>query len=142
VRDVARWALRRRAIVWTNIVAVGERLAQEIGTKYYGAGDDTIARENGHRTIVASIDAHATGRNLQQQFACSLICAGLPSGDKVEQLIGRTHRPGQLAKVVQVYYLTRFKDDMHSAVRDAHYAEDTLGNRQKLLLARWPEGKV
>lgn len=140
VQQVATWALRRKCIVWTSVVAFGQRLADELGTRYYGAGDDNIARENGHRTIVASIDAHGTGRNLQQ-FACSLICAGVPAGDTIEQLIGRTHRPGQQAKQVEVYYLKMFKEEMHSAVRDATYAQDTIGNKQKLNLASWPDGR-
>lgn len=140
VKQVAEWALRRKCIVWTDVVAFGARIADELGTHWYGANDDGIARENGHRTIVASIQAHGTGRNLQR-YARSLICAGVPTGATIEQLIGRTHRPGQNADTVEVWYMDRFKDEMHNAVRDAVYIEDTTGNRQKLNLAQWPKGR-
>lgn len=140
VREIARWVLRRKCIVWTDVVAFGEALAAEIGTRWYGAGNDGIANENGHRTIVASIQAHGTGRNLQR-YARSLIACGLPTGATVEQLIGRTHRPGQNADLVSVYYMKRFRPEMHSALRDARYIEETTGNKQKLLLAQWPEGR-
>jgi hypothetical protein len=62
------------------------------------------------------------------------------SGTVWEQLLGRTHRPGQEADEVtfDVYRHTiELRAAMTKAVRDAHYQQDTTGNRQKLLAATY-----
>jgi hypothetical protein len=58
-----------------------------------------------------------------------------------EQLIGRTHRQGQLADEVEVYVFAHgaFADALETARERAKYIENTTGNTQKLLLASWLE---
>ncbi len=61
-----------------------------------------------------------------------------PSGRVWEQLLGRTHRPGQLADEVHVDVVIghpNVRDDIMQAYMDAEYVRDTTGQPQKLLLA-------
>ena len=61
----------------------------------------------------------------------------MPSSGKVwEQLLGRTHRPGQGADVVEVHiyqHTGAYKQALSSAIKDAEYIQDTTGSGQKLL---------
>jgi len=84
--------------------------------------------------IICSIDAHGTGKDLQG-YANHLVTTPPASGVKWEQLLGRSHRPGQLADEVafQVYAHTRETEgSFRNAVRDALYIEQTTGQKQKL----------
>ena len=119
-------------VVFVDCVPVGEAVARAAGIPYYGAGDAAaadIAGEDGTRSIVASIGAHGTGRNLQQ-FSDALVLGGLPNGKQWEQLLGRLHRPGQRASVVT--YEVTFDEDVRRAKRQAGFVAELLGNAQKL----------
>jgi len=119
-------------IVWTDVVAVGEHLAKSLGLSYHGDGDNTILKTDGTKSIVASIQAHGTGRNLQH-FSNALVVGGTPTGLLWEQLLGRLHRPGQCAKVVT--YKVLFPEEVQAAMKDAEYLQKITGP-QKLLLAK------
>jgi len=131
----AGWLEERKGIVWTGSPEFGARLAKRVGVTYYGAGDSTIANAAG--PVVASRHAHGTGKNLQQ-WSANLIVDPPSSGKITEQLIGRTHRPGQLADEVTVE-IFQHTDEMRAALEqsraDADYIEATLGTRQKLCYA-------
>ena len=88
-------------------------------------------------TCAVSVKSHGTGLDL---FAWSqnLILTPSPSGAEWEQVIGRTHRPGQQADEVWVTVLAHtaaFREALTGAMRDAEYLQDTTGQAQKLLLA-------
>lgn len=119
-------------IVWTDVVAFGEELAKAADLKWYGAGANNIGDENGKTSIVASIRAHGTGKNLQA-FKRNVVLGSPPTGSVWEQLIGRTHRSGQNADEVEVYVLDTYASELEDAVADALYIESVTGNRQKLL---------
>jgi hypothetical protein len=87
--------------VWVRHICLGERLAERLGIPYYG--EESVDKRSGtHVTkhpggpAVLSLQANAVGKNLQGFWAKNLwLC---PPG---EQAIGRTHRSGQAADVVE-----------------------------------------
>lgn len=125
-------------ICWIEHVAFGERLAAASGFPYFGAGakaSGAILDATG--PIIASVRAHSEGKNLQR-WARSLVMACPPSGKTWEQLLGRTHRAGQLADEVVVevaLHVEELEQGFVQAVADARYIEQTTGARQKLLYA-------
>jgi hypothetical protein len=141
-QDAAAWCRAGVGICWYEHDLFGRRVAQLADRPFYGAGADAstaIAAERGARSIVASIRAHGTGKNLQS-FARNLF-ANLPSDAAIwEQTLGRTHRQGQLADevTVEVYRHTHVVIDALSKARMlAQYIEQTMGGSQKLLRATY-----
>jgi hypothetical protein len=148
----------RKAICWVEHRAFGERLAERCTMKtdegqydvvnglgpvkvvglfnwapYFGAGDNDIL-DTKKTQIIASIGAHSTGKNLQR-FNKNLVVCPMASGKDWEQLLARTHRPGQEEDVVtceMFLHIDELKEAFAQARADALYLEDTYGNRQKL----------
>lgn len=137
-KDAAEWAKEKPGIVWYEFQAFGRKVGEFSGLPVYGGGapaSSAIAAETGGRSICASIAAHGTGKNLQHAFARNLVANVPPSGLKFEQLIGRTHRSGQLADevIVDLYQHTdQLVAALERAREDARYVEATLGTSQKL----------
>ena len=139
VDDAVAWGRENVGIVWYEHAALGVRIAEKGGFPLFGPGAEGILKEKGARTIVASIRAHGTGKNLQC-FSRNLVTTTPTSGTVWEQLLGRTHRPGQEADevTVEVYRHTlEMRSAVNKALRDADYQQTTTGNRQKLLSATW-----
>ena len=139
VEDAVSWGREDVGIIWYEHQTVGERIGKLGGFPVFGAGCDSILRETGTRTIVASIKAHGTGKNLQT-FKRNLITTAPSSGTVWEQLLGRTHRPGQQADEVTVdlyRHTQELRGALIKALRDAEYQERTTGNQQKLLAATY-----
>lgn len=141
VRWAGEWALERlsrkeQGLIWYEHVALGAALA-ELGLPVYGPGrDPQTAREP---VICVSIAAHGTGKNLQK-FSRSLVLNWPASGTTVEQLVGRTHRPGQLADDVQVDYPAHTPQARNALRRsriDAQYIEATMDTKQKVNYGTW-----
>ncbi|GMV17953.1 MAG: hypothetical protein AMXMBFR56_61770 [Polyangiaceae bacterium] len=138
----AAWAKKNAGIIWTEHKCVGERLRDEFGLSYYGRkGLDVngkfIDDHDKGSALVASRPANSEGRNLQG-WSKNLIMSFLPNGARVEQQIGRTHRPGQTADEVEVDFVVSCEEHLlalDQAVRDARYIESSTGAPQKLLLA-------
>ncbi len=128
-------------IVWYESRAV-EIALREIGLRVYGAGSlpPDIAPDQVPPTVAMSIRSHGTGRNLQA-WACNVIVEPPADAGAWEQLLGRTHRQGQLADEVTVYVFAHeaFGDAIESARGRAAYIQNSTGNSQKLLLASWQE---
>jgi SNF2 family DNA or RNA helicase len=107
------------------------------GLVVYGAGED-IPDGPAHHCAM-SVKAHGTGKNLQQ-WSNNLLTSFLPNGSTLEQLIGRTHRLGQQADEVFVYYFEQHStvhNDIEKAREIASYIQETQGNRMKILAASW-----
>lgn len=136
---VSRWVAAldgAPALVWVEHEAAGRAIAARLGCEWFGEGADPGALE-APRTLVASIKAHGTGRNLQA-WADNLVVSPPASGAVWEQLLARTHRPGQLADTVRVSVAQAFawqRTAFARAQRDARYIEETTGQVQKLGLA-------
>lgn len=142
VRDAAHWLTGGPGICWYEHDAFGQRVTHLSGCPGYGAGreaSERILAERGARAVVASIRAHGTGRNLQC-FSRQLVCNPPADGATWEQLIGRTHRQGQLADevTVEVYRHTEpMRDALDRARILAAYIQGTMGGSQKLLRASY-----
>lgn len=103
VDDAAAWLdANPKGICWYESTAFGERLASRHHIPNYGPGAKASkAIRTERRPICASIPAHGTGKNLQH-YNASLLVFPPSSGKVMEQLLGRTHRPGQLSSRVAV----------------------------------------
>lgn len=138
LQDASRWLLSTGGIAWVEHVTVGERLSKISGAPYYGGGP-RAAKDilNPRGPIICSIKAHCEGRNLQM-YRDNLILSCPPSGATLEQLIGRTHRHGQIGPVnVSVYtHCEELQKGLLTAFEDARYIQQTTGIAQKLLLAQ------
>ena len=139
----------KAGVVWTEHTFFAEELARRAGIPYFGAeGKDRYGNElntlagdgSDHSlgpTIIASIAANATGRNLQHRWRHNLITTNL-GAMAAEQLLGRTHRYGQRADEVTVDVLFACWEHANGwaqAMAGARAAADMTGGSQKLLLA-------
>lgn len=122
-------------IIWYEHAALGKRIAEKSRFPLYGAGTD--ADTSKERVIVCSVKSQGTGKNLQH-FSRNLFTTLPPSGMAFEQVIGRTHRPGQKEDDVFADWYAHtsiLEYAMETVLADAHYIQDTMGGRQKVLLA-------
>lgn len=133
---------KRPTIVWVEHTAVGERLSEMTGWDYYHRRGLTSKGKNvldadPANTIIASIGAVGEGLNLQA-WSHNLVMTPPANGAKWEQVLGRTHRPGQLADTVNVDVMLGHPlvlEHFAQAVRDAKFVRDTTDQPQKLLIA-------
>jgi hypothetical protein len=105
----------------------------------YGEGEKAsaaILQEDGSRTIVASIHAHGTAKNLQT-FSRMLFTTPPASNKTWEQSLGRCHRFGQSSAVVADVYVhtPEFRKSFQTARSRASFVENTTGSSQKLSYA-------
>jgi hypothetical protein len=131
-------ASRAPVIVWYESQAV-EAALRALGLDVYGRGR-SIPEDPPGRTIAASWRVHAEGANLQRAWATNLVVEPPANGKIWEQLIGRTHRQGQRADEVEVdvyAHTPAFRHALKQGQRRADFAEDSLGNRQKLNIATY-----
>lgn len=91
---------RAPGIVWYEHRAIGQELAER-GLPVFTAGaeGDKIVDFRGW-ACAASIAAHSTGKNLQH-FRRNLCLTPPSSNKRWEQMLGRSHRPGQEADLVE-----------------------------------------
>lgn len=142
VRDAADWLATHTGIAWYDHDAFGKRLRElAVGVPFFGPGDEASAalvRESGKRSVIASARAHGTGKNLQMFNENLLAIPTIADGAAYEQLIGRTHRPGQLADVVR-FDCYRHTPDLVEAFDRATtlsgHIVGTFGGTAKLLIA-------
>lgn len=138
VRDAAAWLQQNRGVVWYLHTAFGAALERLSGFKRFGSGSEaseTIGRERGDRSIIASIKAHGTGKNLQM-FDRALVANPPSAGDVWEQLLGRHHRDGQLSDEVtfEVYRHTKsMREALEKAQDLSRFIQNTFGGAQKLV---------
>jgi hypothetical protein len=140
-----RWAYAQPTppLVWYEHTAFGREVARIGGFLFADVGpeaDSMLASMRAPVPLVLSVDAHGTGKNLQL-WSRQLVTSPSSNGRVWEQLIGRTHRPGQLADTVHVNYFSHvatMRDAMRSARADARYITETLNTPQKLGLSIYP----
>lgn len=138
-----QWALQHRGLIWVEHQAVGEELERRTGIPYYRQkGKDRRGKRIEHHPrgmpAIASVSSNGTGRNLQEIFSKNLILSAYPNGKTLEQLIGRTHRQGQLDPVVQVWFYVGCYESIAGfwqAFSDASFGSDTMGQDQRLVYA-------
>lgn len=145
-RDAAEWGIENRGIIWYDSREFGQWIAEiseQLGhpLNRHGGGPDAgrlIAREDGKRSIIASIKSHGTGRDgLQRLFHDQLFGQPPASATTWEQALGRLHRVGQKAPQVFARF-NRHTDELAAhvdqALARAMYVEKTMGAKQKLRL--------
>lgn len=139
----AKWAKKEPGIVWVEHRAVGIELARRTGMPYHAEGGldiggraiESARPEDG--SIIASIESNHMGRNLQA-WSRGLVLSCPPTGKKVQQLLGRCHRPGQMADVVRFYFLITCREQLagfEQARKDCLWAGDMQQSKPKLALA-------
>jgi hypothetical protein len=139
VVKACKWGMQNDGIIWVEHREVGRAL-QECGIPYYANMGKTCHGgdiDDAMGGIAASIAANSEGRNLQR-FSKNLILSCPTTGDRWEQLLGRTHREGQKADEVSVeVHLGCEQSELgfQQALSDARYQKGVLGSEQKLLLA-------
>lgn len=144
LKATAEWLFKRGeppGLAWVEHVEFGRRLSQMTGLPYFGAGGldaqgRSIEDESYKGPCILSISANNEGRNLQTRYSRNLIVSCPPSGDVIEQLLGRTHRDGQDADEVSAEFFLSCReqyDGFQYALKDAQYIQDTTRQPQKLL---------
>ena len=145
----AAWLAKEKGICWVEHTWFGKALSQKTGLSYYGQSgldaknnslvDWSIAISKGESKpgpFIASVAANGTGKNLQAWNKNLIVSC--PTGASVwEQLLGRTHRQGQLADEVSVDVLIgciEHVDAWKRACAEARMASDMLGAPQKILI--------
>lgn len=150
VHYAANWAKRTGGIVWTEFVELGEVIAKAARIPYYGedgcsSAGVSIENDRGGHAIVASIAANAEGRNLQggpmqanvAGWHDNLMIGVTQSAERLEQLIGRTHRNGQVNPVRASFLMTSglSLESWLVANKEARFVQQTSGQSQKILRA-------
>lgn len=132
LRRAAAWAQEHRALVWYTHRAVAAQLAT-LGVEVAPLGGVPDGPE---RALAVSVQSHGTGKNLQT-WSRNLVLTPSSSAQTWEQLVGRTHRQGQLADDVVVRVMAgtgELRDCIRKARADARYLAGMTGQEQKLLL--------
>ncbi len=135
VRDSIEWGAQP-GIIWYEHVALGDRIAKQGSLPYYPGGSTPELLEDGKRTIVCSIEAHGTGKNLQA-FHRGLVTTPPSAGKDWEQLLGRLHRNGQEEDEVVFELYSHMLEALDRAKADARFIEQTLGTTQRLCYATY-----
>lgn len=139
VQDIAAWAAEHKGVVWYEHDAIGSWVSKLSGLSKYGGGrksKEAMMREDGSRSILASIHAHGTGTNgLQHRFNECLLIHITPDPNAVEQTLGRLHRPGQNEDVRSYFYMhtPEIRKHISDALRHARYVEATGFGHQKII---------
>ena len=143
--DAALWATENKGIVWYQTVAFGKWVAEISGLPLHEGGPkagERLSKEDGSRSIIASIKSHGTGRDgLQRLFATQLIAQSPASAVAAEQLFGRLSRIGQEAEKVTAWvyrHTDETKAAFDSAMRKSLYVQKTMGTPQRLTTS-WME---
>lgn len=123
-------SIKEPAILWYESRALQEAL-RENGIDVRGAGEDAPSFA---KLCALSTRAHGDGLNLQA-WTRNVILEPMSSGQRWEQVLGRSHRPGQDADEIfaDVFQHTdTYRRSVQQAREDARYIEGTSGNKQKL----------
>jgi hypothetical protein len=128
-------------IIWYGHQAVALRLHKSTGYPIFGPGTDAserLVKLTQPTPIIASLSAHATGKNLQM-FGHSIFAHPLSDGARYEQALGRHHRQGQRRdEVTSTVFAHRIFDKaFHQAQNSAEYIEETTGLPQRLRYASY-----
>lgn len=129
---------KQHVIVWYGSTALEGPLRQA-GLPVYGRGS-TIPTDK-RQSLAASWNVHKEGLDgLQHWCSRNLVVEPPSSGAIWEQMIARTHRPGQVRDEVEVLVYAHtepFRRALRSAMQSAWFIEESFGTRQKLAMATW-----
>lgn len=142
IKAAVAWAKEHgEGIIWYHHPFIGDwicRALAEAGVPHTHAAAGRNREAFAEGIVVASY-SHGTGKNLQHQFK-NLFVELRREAYLMEQTIGRTHRSGQESDEVEVYLLLGNGFDLamfNGILRDADYAQGTLGQKQRLCYATY-----
>lgn len=135
----AEW-LRGGGVCFVEHVLFGQALSVLAKVPFFGRGGlDANGASIEHyqgKACIASLGSNTEGRNLQR-YSRMLVTSPVPNGLQLEQLLGREHREGQDADVVEVTVLVGCYEGCAAfwqSVEDAR--TDTIHQNHKVLMAR------
>jgi len=143
IKAAVEWAKdAKEGIIWHYHPEVGRWISEYLTTagiqhSYAPAGDNESVYNKG--IVVASMIAHGIGKNLQHQSQ-QLFAEWNREAAKLEQILGRTHRAGQMADEVtaDVFVVNGFDLAMFNAsLSDSDYIQSSTGQSQKLCFANY-----
>lgn len=139
VRDAEDWALSTGGIVWVSHAAAMDDADDDALGKafkripYFGGGDRRVETYTG--PCAMSVKAHGVGLNLQRYSKALFFC--MPSsGATLEQAAARTHRIGQQADQVELYFYAHCQEVWNAfltARKDAGFMQNITGQKQRML---------
>lgn len=138
--DVKAWLAEGsdKALIWVEHPEVGRQLQRVLGIPYFGGGDQASIDILKHKSAcIVSIKAHHAGKNLQ--WAHRNLITSIPTdGGVMQQLIGRTDRPGQVNDVTFDVYLNTnpARKSFEDVLGKAKAMSALNGVEQKLLRAK------
>lgn len=142
LQDAAAWLQDRRSlpgICWCEHVEFAERLSAITGAPLLGAGKEAGEKiQSVTVPFVTTIAARCEGENLQDRYARNLITSAVPDAGRMEQLMARTHRMGQVQDNVEIdmyLHCAEVQKSLTYAIRRAESIRDSLGQDQKLCSA-------
>lgn len=134
----AKWGHTHHGIIWTEHSAFATELSKRSTLDYYGpqglCGTRPIEKANPKKSLIASIAANSTGRNLQA-WNRALVTSAPPTGTLWEQMLGRIHRDGQKADEVVYEVILGCAEQiagLEQAKKDCLYHTNLLGTPMKL----------
>jgi len=133
------WCHHQEAAKWVREALQEAGLQPLFCPAGYAGGERISDVDNAGRICVASMPAHGQGKNLQH-FEHQLFLQWPRPAKTAEQTIGRLHRKGQMADIVQTTCLLTlpWDDIMFAAtLNDAIYVTQTTGLRQRLIRASY-----
>lgn len=139
VQRALYWARENDGLIWCISTAFGKAL-QAHGVPFFcadGMTDQGLHIYDHAGCAAVSVAAMSEGFNLQR-WRQNLVPCAPTTGTVWEQLLGRTHRPGQEADEVscEVWWTTAWAHkNFETALNDAKYIESITGQRQKLCYA-------
>lgn len=131
-------------LVWTAHRAFALDLEKRSGVPYFGREARThagksIIDHSPKESAVCSLASVGEGFNLQT-WSRNLFAPWPTNGAQLEQVLGRTHREGQLADTIDVGVVLASEEHERAllqTIRDARYTLATTGEEQKILSADW-----
>jgi hypothetical protein len=140
-QDVLKKFGNSGGVVWTCQTQFAKTLAKRTGWRYFGemgldAQGSPIESAKSNEIVIASIAANGTGRNLQKLWNLNYVTCPPPTNMVWEQLMGRTHRPGQLKDEVRFWVMFACREDIDTfrmAIAEAEFSYRTTKQRFKLL---------
>ena len=139
LQAVDYWRRLGRGVLWYSHSGAIEPILRELGVISYGAGSDTAADDVA--MPACSVRVHGTGKNMQA-WADQVMLGASANATIWQQLLGRTHREGQLADNVtaRVWCASWFSRACLVQARDeAAEIERKYGKKQRLSYAMWED---
>lgn len=142
----AKWLAEEEGLCWVSYIEFGRRLSEMTKIPYFQEQACTkeglyIADHSG--PAIVSVHSCHEGLDLQHGWSKNLF-SDMVTGQRLEQIISRTHRRGQKADDVLCDVILRVEADKnawHKAKMDAKCVTDGMSQKQRLAIATYIDVK-